>query len=260
MFRIDRKALLYGISAMSCSMLHCIFVSFYIDYFVRQNIMSGAAEAEANNVNNNADGDRLLLGGNDGGASSSSSHHSSASAAATLNWFIVGQVVYAVWNALNDLGFGWLSDTSYAKVKRLVVGGGGGTRSSSRPAGEGIPFLPYTSPSSADRESRRLFSVRLIYAAKAALRRAARTAGQFVPSFISRNSRAILSRRRLSRVAVGGPLWAAAFAFLWYPAPFLRNISPALELSVKMIIYDFLGEKGVLCFLLVLLVWRKGNV
>eukprot|EP00759_Apiculatamorpha_spiralis_P039424 PhF_6_TR38238/c0_g1_i1/m.57092 len=96
---LNRKALLYGISAMSCSMLHSIFVSFYIDYFVRDNIMKPSSHSTD------------VLKSEVSGAPDAHSQ------VAALNWFIVGQVVYAAWNALNDLGFGWLADTSYVRVK-----------------------------------------------------------------------------------------------------------------------------------------------
>ena len=80
------KAIYYGVMAMAISILHSMFVTFFMDYFLRVNKLS-------------------------------------------LLWFTSGQVIYALWNSLNDLGFGWWGDkkkyqSTYARrVKRIGMGG-----------------------------------------------------------------------------------------------------------------------------------------
>ena len=78
---------------MSVSMLHSVFSSFYVDFFVRQRLRR------------------------QGGTSDDS-----------LTYFACGQLAYALWNGLNDLGFGWLGDTTYSvqsrrRFGRILVGG-----------------------------------------------------------------------------------------------------------------------------------------
>jgi Na+/melibiose symporter-like transporter len=75
----------YGVIAFAISLLHCVFVSFYIDYYFRVRHFD-------------------------------------------LGLFAAGQVVYAVWNSLNDLGFGWLGDTRFKDLvkrrsSRITIGG-----------------------------------------------------------------------------------------------------------------------------------------
>lgn len=94
-------------------MLHSVFSSFYVDYFVRRQQSASTA-------------DLVPLASNH--TSSSSSPPSAAGGISNLSMFIIGQLVYALWNGLNDLGFGWFGDTVYRKVdrrrlNRILVGG-----------------------------------------------------------------------------------------------------------------------------------------
>lgn len=67
-------------------MLHTLFTSFYVDYFVRGKLQHiSAAPTTASDV---------------------------------LAVFSFGQLAYALWNGLNDLGFGWLGDTSFSILQR----------------------------------------------------------------------------------------------------------------------------------------------
>lgn len=64
-------------------MLHSLFTSFYVDYFVRH-----------------------TFGGHDGNPTNS------------LTVFSIGQLAYAMWNGLNDVGFGWCNDNFFKKLER----------------------------------------------------------------------------------------------------------------------------------------------
>lgn len=130
MSRFSSAALRYGVVAMCCSMLHSLFTSFYVDYFVRVKLRSQT---------------------------------SSGSVSESLAIFSMGQLAYAMWNGLNDVGFGWCNDQFFKKMER----------------------------------------------------------------------------RRFNRIAVGGPLWALVFSFLWLPNAVAPGwLHPAVTFSLMMILYD----------------------
>jgi Na+/melibiose symporter-like transporter len=94
--RRSRIALYYGLCAMAVSMLHSVFSSFYVDFFVRQRLQPDVRDE--------------------------------STARTSLVYFATGQLAYALWNGINDLGFGWLGDTKYAsqsrrRLGRILVGG-----------------------------------------------------------------------------------------------------------------------------------------
>lgn len=66
-------------------MLHSLFTSFYVDYFVRRKLASADP---------------------------------AASAADPMTVFAFGQLAYAVWNGLNDFVFGWIGDRYFPQVHR----------------------------------------------------------------------------------------------------------------------------------------------
>lgn len=97
------NAIRYGICAMACSMLHSLFTSFYVDYFVRRQLV------------------QKTLVDVTGIASPSSS-------ADPMAVFALGQMAYAIWNGLNDFAFGWIGDRFFPDVHRrryhrILVGG-----------------------------------------------------------------------------------------------------------------------------------------
>ena len=78
---------------MCISMLHSLFVTFFIDYVLQHELHSKAGDANA-----------------------------------TMTYFAIGQVFYAICNAANDLGFGWIGDTvftviAHRRVDRIRFGG-----------------------------------------------------------------------------------------------------------------------------------------
>ena len=201
---------LYGLSAMAASMLHSVFVSFFIDYFVRLHLHSGGVSEGAG--------------------------EGSTSGTVGLSAFVVGQAVYAVWNSVNDLGFGWFGDTHHDGA---IAGGGGRHHLSIRPQ-QVFSVLRFSLRQSSGAGPRLLRSLcGEVGVAVGAVALLVLTLLFRVFVALPRESlRVAVDRRRLGRIALGGPLWAASFALLWIPIPVLRDVSPSLELSIKLIVYD----------------------